>query len=82
MYPVPAFRTMGDLDIVMSSEDRERAYEPMTQLGYQLKESGYERHYSKANISLELHDHLVYEQNLEFDLTAGASSTGISISCS
>ncbi len=68
MYPVPAFRTMGDLDIVMSSEDCERAYEPMTRLGYQLKEGGYERHYSKANISLELHDHLVYEQNLEGDL--------------
>lgn len=65
MYPIPAFRTMGDIDIVMSGEDRERAREPMTRMGFQLKPGGYERSYSKPGLSIELHDRLIYKENLE-----------------
>ena len=65
LYPVPAYRTMGDMDIVLSTEDRERVYEAMTRLGYTLRPGGYERHYARGGVKLELHDHLLYPENLE-----------------
>lgn len=65
LYPVPAYRTMGDMDIVLSAEDRERVYGAMTRLGYTLRPGGYERHYARGGVKLELHDHLLYPENLE-----------------
>jgi len=67
LYPIPAFRTMGDLDIVLSTEDRERVYDTMVRLGYTLEKVNYERNYARQSVKLELHDHLIYPENLESD---------------
>ena len=65
LYPVPAFRTMGDIDIVMSAEDRVRIYDLMLSLGYSKIGEGYEHKYRRGDVKLEIHDHLLYKQNLE-----------------
>lgn len=63
-YPAPALRTMGDQDIVIKGEDRQKANDIMLKLGYTKttywnnKEMGF----SKDAIGIELHDHLIYEQ--------------------
>ncbi len=50
LYPVPAYRSMGDLDLVMSTEDRERIIPVMEGLGYKLKQ-GYEHKYSTSSLN-------------------------------
>lgn len=61
LYPIPAFRTMGDLDIVLHPEDRERTHKKIIELGYSYKQSSLAKCYSRANQSLEIHDRLVYD---------------------
>ena len=61
LYPVPAFRTMGDLDIVLHSKDREKTHEALLALGYQNKTHPLVGCYHRANQSLEIHDRLVYD---------------------
>lgn len=66
LYPIPSYRTMGDLDLVMSTEDRERIHEAMLSLGYcQEREGGYERHYRKKPVRFEIHNQLIYRENGE-----------------
>lgn len=68
-YPVPALRVMGDVDIVMSAEDRLKAHEIMRQLGYSnTVHDDAEWTYIKDGIEIELHDKLEYEQLTEFNL--------------
>lgn len=65
LYPIPAFRTMGDIDIVAPEGERERIRDDMLEKGYVLTRDDYELIYNKQNICFEIHDHLVYEQNQE-----------------
>jgi len=60
VYPIPALRTMGDLDIVMNRADRDRIHEPMLQNGYVLHDGGNEKHYVKGPVTVELHYALAY----------------------
>ena len=50
VYPIPALRTMGDLDIVMNRADRDRIHEPMLQNGYVL----HYHYYDKLQFLLKL----------------------------
>lgn len=61
-YPVPELRTMGDADIVIHSDDREKSNEIMTGLGYQGSFHGNDRewHYSKRGLEYEVHDTLAH----------------------
>ena len=63
LYPVPALRTMGDCDIVMRHEDREKAHPIMLELGFRnTQKETLEWMYYKENMEFELHDHLLYEE--------------------
>lgn len=61
-YPVPALRTMGDTDLVVHREDRERTNEIMLGLGFKNLSSFDDREwvYYKGDMEFELHDHLMY----------------------
>lgn len=61
-YPIPALRTMGDCDIVVHPEDKERAHHAMLALGFEnrLKDRN-EWTYFKKEMEYEIHDHLFYE---------------------
>ena len=63
LYPIPALRTMGDCDIVMHHEDREKAHPIMLELGFRnTQKETLEWMYYKDNMEFELHDHLLYEE--------------------
>ena len=63
LYPFPALRTMGDCDIIVHPEDRERTHEIMLELGFSvfLKEDK-DWMYDKGNLRFEIHDHLLYDE--------------------
>ncbi|MBR4131946.1 MAG: nucleotidyltransferase family protein [Oscillospiraceae bacterium] len=62
LYPVPALRTMGDCDIVVHPEDKEKAHDMMLSLGFENKlKEGIEWNYFKNDLEFEIHDHLLYE---------------------
>ena len=65
LYPAPAYRTMGDIDIVVAEGQRDAIQNDMLDKGYQLTKADYEVIYDKQNVSIEVHDHLVYKQNQE-----------------
>ena len=65
-YPVPALRTMGDIDIVLSSENREKSIAIMERLGYSLQKGAYEWHYRKQNVNVEAHDCLNYYEYQDY----------------
>ena len=65
-YPFPALRTMGDLDIVMSTEDREKSISTMKQMGYSLQKGAYEWHYRKQNVNIEAHNCLNYYEYQDY----------------
>jgi len=64
LYPVPELRTMGDIDMVVHTEDRERVHDILTSQGYKCtsKQDIREWQYYKNNMEFELHDHLVYSE--------------------
>lgn len=63
-YPIPAFRTMGDTDIVVRTEDREEVHRRLLEMGFSShsKFDDREWQYYKNSMELELHDHLVYKE--------------------
>ncbi len=63
LYPFPALRTMGDCDIVVREQDKERAHEVFLALGYNnsLKED-MEWTYFKNGLEFELHHSLLYDE--------------------
>ena len=62
-YPIPALRTMGDIDII--TEYREDVKKILVANGYLFKgEELNEWHFFKQGIEFELHNHLMYKQNL------------------
>lgn len=62
LYPVPALRTMGDCDIVVHPEDKEKAHDVMVGLGFEthFKEDK-DWMYFKNQMEFEVHDHLLYD---------------------
>ena len=61
-YPLPALRTMGDIDIVVHSEDRSIVHRILLELGYDniSRKKNREWIYYKGKYELELHDRLIY----------------------
>ena len=68
-YPVPAYRTMGDTDLVVHTEDRERVHAIMLAQGYEnvSKFPDREWQYYQNKMEFELHDHLVYAEVVNVD---------------
>ena len=65
LYPIPAYRTMGDMDIVMKTEDRNRISGIMKKLGFIEDKGERVRQYKKSTTRLEIHDELINGDNLE-----------------
>ena len=66
LFPDPKLRVMGDIDLVVKSENREQCHDLLLEEGYKC-ESKYddrEWQYFKNNMELELHDRLVYEETV------------------
>ena len=65
-YSVPSQRTMGDLDLLVHLEDKQRACEALTRLGFEM-ETRYSNEWKGFNnlIAIELHHRLVYDINVE-----------------
>ena len=68
LYPVPEYRTMGDLDIVIHTEDSERIHDVMTGLGYKQGEGERVKTYGRGTTKIEIHNHLLNDDNLEIAL--------------
>ena len=68
LYPIPEYRTMGDLDIVMQTKDRERINEIMLSLGYKQKEGERVKLFSRGTITIEIHTLMINDDNLEIGL--------------
>ena len=68
-YPYPAYRTMGDTDIVIHREDREEADRLLRGLGLECVSSFDDREwqYYRNDMEFELHDHLVYSETVNVD---------------
>ena len=66
LYPVKALRTMGDIDIVVHAEDMEKANAIFLNQGYHNKSKKLESewHYSKGKMEFELHNQLLYTENV------------------
>jgi len=63
-YPMPALRTMGDLDIVVSKVDKEKAGHILEKKGYHTNEKvpDFDWHYHKGDTQIELHHQLFYDE--------------------
>lgn len=63
-YPVPALRTMGDTDLVIHTEDRQRVHEIFLSQGYANVSHFEDREwiYYKNQMEFELHDNLIYSE--------------------
>ena len=65
LYPVPAQRTMGDCDIVVHPQDKQRAHELMLSLGFENHlHQQMEWDYFRNDLEYELHDHLLYDETV------------------
>ena len=68
-YPVPSQRTMGDTDILVHEEDKQRACEILARLGFELDTSSpIEWFASKGDIQIELHHRLIYAKSVELEV--------------
>ena len=65
LYPTPAYRTMNDMDIVMSSEDQNRIHDILIRLGYRQEVGEQVRVYRRGITLLEIHCQLVNSENIE-----------------
>ena len=63
-YPLPSLRTMGDSDIVVHKEDREKAISILLGMGfvYDHEYTGKERVYYRNGLNIELHHSLIYDE--------------------
>ncbi len=60
LYPVPDLRTMGDVDILISPENRDPSHRVMLGLGYERIEKGLEVwEYQKQKMLAEIHTNLI-----------------------
>ena len=62
LWPQPLLRTMGDVDILVHTEDRRRSDDTMLSLGYQKYVDNHSVWtYEARDITVEIHDHMFYE---------------------
>lgn len=62
-YPNPALRTMGDCDIVIQTQDKQRAHDVLLSLGFKNYSTGeHEWVYFKNGLEFELHHNLLYDE--------------------
>jgi hypothetical protein len=74
IYPSSEMRTMSDADILTREKQKSKAISIMTSLGFTyMYESNHEISFSKNNIYIELHKHLIPTYNLDFDKYFGDS---------
>lgn len=68
-YPVPALRTMGDIDIIVHKEDKERASRALTELGFEIGEKNpdYDWACVYKGMQYELHHKLIYQETITDD---------------
>ncbi len=67
-YPVPAQRTMGDLDLLVHPEDKQRAFEMLARLGFIMKlQTSDEWIAEKNEMVIELHHKLIYAHSVELE---------------
>lgn len=66
LYPIPGLRTMGDCDLVVHSQDREAAHQVLLAQGFENrnKQPDREWQYYKNEMEFELHDRLIYKENV------------------
>lgn len=63
LYPVPALRTMGDIDFVVHKDDKERVHAILLNLGFEChSQYDHEWCYFKNKMELELHHDLLYDE--------------------
>lgn len=64
LFPDPHLRVMGDIDLVVKPEDREKCHDILLSNGYDCKSKQEDREwqYYKNRMELELHDRLVYKE--------------------
>lgn len=68
-YPVPAQRTMGDLDLLVHPEDKQRAFEALTRLGFKMKLKTSDEWITEKNeMIIELHHKLIYAHSIEWEI--------------
>ena len=62
LYPIPALRTMGDLDILVHQRDKEAAGRLLDQMGFEtnMKNPNYDWVYMRDGTEYELHHQLFY----------------------
>ena len=60
VYPFPALRTMGDIDIVLSEKARDKASTILLDMGYTMKKGAFEWLFYRQEICIELHNKLNY----------------------
>ncbi len=62
-YPCPSLRASGDTDLMMHTEDRNKAHTLLVEAGYQAHTpDNHEWNYTKGTALFELHDHLLFEE--------------------
>lgn len=65
-YPVPALRTMGDIDLVVRADDKELVSKELLDMGfeYNVEYEGKERRFCYQGMHFDLHDHLIYDEDI------------------
>lgn len=67
-YPLPGQRTMGDLDLLVHQEDKQKAFDALLRLGFRTKiQTSGEWICDKNEMVIELHHRLVYDHSVEFE---------------
>ena len=64
-YPIPQLRTMGDSDIIVHENDKERAREILLSIGFKDTTGEWddmEWHFQKQGLDFELHHRLLYDE--------------------
>lgn len=63
-YHKPEHRSMGDVDLVLKSDDREKIHDYLLSMGFEniSKNINHEWVYKKGNYEIEIHDKLIYPE--------------------
>lgn len=77
LYPVPAYRSSGDIDILIESKSVEKARQVMLDFGFEFTDfDGVEQHndyeYHKKSVSIELHKSLAPLDSVHYSYFANA----------
>ncbi len=69
-YPVPPLRTMGDTDMVIKPDRREKVHEIMLSMKFEncSKIENREWIYKKRNLEFEIHNSLIYNEEINEDI--------------